>query len=187
MVRMSAYLSKPGKHLAVVDFQQNPHIELFEHLVHYLHQFQFTQLATAAYGIHIALVELAITPFLRTVRTPHRLNLETLERERKLILMLNHISCKRDGKVIPQPLFAHLRRKGLLHIYGSECISGIKNPEEKFIPLVAIFTHKGGKILHSRSIYLRISVCAEYGTDRIEYIIPFGHLLRTEISCPFGN
>ena len=28
---------------------------------------------------------------------------------------------------------------------------------------------------------------AEYGTDRIEYIIPFGHLLRTEISCPFGN
>ena len=100
LVRESADLRKTGQDLAVVDLDQNPDIKQREHPVHNLDKFQLIDLGLGSDDIHIALVELTVAALLRAVSPPDRLDLETLEREGKLILMLDDIPCERHCQVI---------------------------------------------------------------------------------------
>ena len=54
---------------------------------------------TVADHVDIGLDELAETSFLRTFATPHLLNLPTLEREREVTGMLDHIPAQRHGQI----------------------------------------------------------------------------------------
>ena len=141
------------------------------------------------------MIKLAVATFLRTVRTPYRLYLETPERERDLVLMLHHVTRERNRQVIPQALFAHFRSNlaavqrtifvlVIFNVNAAERITAVKDTEKQFVALVAIFSEKGGKVLHGRSLDLDISISPVNRTDSIEYVIPRGHFFLTEISCP---
>ena len=95
------------KHLAVVNLYAHAHVEQAENPVHNLHKFKFIELRGGADDVCIALIKLAVAPFLRTVGTPHWLNLEPLEREGEFILVLDHKTRERHSKVVTQPLLTH--------------------------------------------------------------------------------
>ena len=177
LVREAADLGKARQNFAVVDFYQHAHVQQGEHPVHHLHQFQFVHLRAAADDIHIALIELAVASFLRTVGPPDRLDLETLEREGYLAAMLHHIPGERNGQVIAKSLFGSQRR----------LFTAVLDAEEKFVTFLAILSQQGGQVFHGRRLDLRIAKGAENAFDGIENIIPFGHVLLAEVSCAFRN
>ena len=45
-----------------------------------------------------------------------------------------------------------------------------------------VVSKKGAEVLHRRCLDRSISICLEYRTDRIEYIVTSCHFCRTEIS-----
>ena len=69
---------------------------------HDLNQFQLADEAVRTDDIDVALIELAVASFLRTVCTPYRLNLEAFERKTEFLAVLNHITRKRNGQVVTQ-------------------------------------------------------------------------------------
>ena len=141
------------------------------------------------------MIKLAIATFLRTVSAPDRLNLEAPERERDFVLMLDDVARERNRQIIPQALFAHfggnlaaVQRAILIlvifNVNATERITAVEYTEKQFVALVAIFSEKGGKVLHSRSFDLNISVSPVDRTDCVEYVVSGGHFLLAEVSCP---
>lgn len=80
LIGLTDNLGNAAQYLAVVDFNAYTDAEARKYGIDYLHQFHFIQQGIAAHHIGITLIELTITPLLRTVGAPHRLNLVTLER-----------------------------------------------------------------------------------------------------------
>ena len=140
------------------------------------------------------MIELAIAALLRPVRTPDRLDLETPERERNLILMLHHVPRERHGQIVAQPLLAHRHGKlvtvnaavlipVIVNVNALERITAVQDLEKQFVPLIAILSKKSRKILHGRSLYLDITIGPVNRTDCVENIIPCGHLFLAEVPC----
>ena len=155
LVRESRYLCKAGKDLAVVDLYQHVHVQEGKDLVDYLHEFQLVDLGLAPDHIHVALVEFTVAALLRTIGPPHGLYLESLERERYVILVLDHEAGERHGQVISEAFLTDLLRQchgvdlplGILEAVQvdlSEGIAGIQDPEQKLVTLLAIFAEQGG-------------------------------------------
>ena len=105
-VCLANHLRNARQNLSVVYLDADPDAETVEHSIHNLHQFHLVNQAVRTHHIGIALIKLAITALLRTVCTPHGLNLITAERKGQLITVLHHIARKGDCKVIAQTLFA---------------------------------------------------------------------------------
>ena len=99
-------LSYATEYLPVIYLDNDPDLQIAEDPVNDLHQFELIKQRVAADDIHIALKELPVSPLLRSVGTPYRLYLVSPEREGDLIAVLYHISCERNGEVIPETLFA---------------------------------------------------------------------------------
>ena len=72
------------------------------YFLHNLDQFDLGKQTVCSHHIHVALVELAVAAFLRTIGTPHRLNLIALEGELYRIPVLHHVARKRNGQVVTQ-------------------------------------------------------------------------------------
>ena len=69
-------------------------------LIHNLDQFDFVHQRIGTYHISVTLIKFAVTSFLRTVSTPYRLYLVTLERESDIITVLHTINgTKGTGQV----------------------------------------------------------------------------------------
>ena len=113
LVWETADLCHTCEYLAVVDLHTYVHIEESEHAVNDLHELKLIELRCRADHVNITLIELSVTALLRTVSTPNRLDLESLERECDVVLMLNHETCERHCEVIAKTLLAHLERKRL--------------------------------------------------------------------------
>ena len=177
LVRRSADLGEAGQDLPVIDLKRHSDIQQAENLIHYLHQFQLVQLGLGPYHVHVALVELAVAALLGTVRTPYRLDLETLEGEGNLVLMLHHEAGKGHCEVVAQALLG-----GLVGLF-----SAVLYAEQEFVALVAVFAEEGGESLHRGGFYLRISEGAENALDCIEKVIPLSHFLLREISHSLGD
>ena len=143
-LRRTNDFSDAGKDLTVVDMQTYIDAQTAVHLFDDLHQFQFAEQAVRTDDIYVALVELAVTSFLRTVRTPYRLYLETLEGKTDLLAVLHHVTCKRNGQVVTQTF---LRRQ-------CRFLTAVLNTEEQFIAFLSVLTHEGGEVLHGRRLYL---------------------------------
>src|SRR5574344_178282 len=101
--------------------------------------------------------------------------------------MLNHEAGERDGKVVPQSLFADLGSKRPGHIHFGKRVSRIQYPVQQLVTLVAVFSEKGGKILHRWSFNLRITIRAENRAYGIEYLISPSSFLRTEVAGAFWD
>ena len=117
LVRLTNHSRNTRQNLTVVDFDAHTHAKPREHGVHNFHQLHLVQQRVASHHIGITLVELPVSALLRTVSPPHRLNLETLERQCQLLPVLHHISGKRHRQVIPQALLAKPSRQ--LHLFSS--------------------------------------------------------------------
>lgn len=70
LIGLTDNLGNAAQYLAVVDFNAYTDAETRKYGIDYLHQFHFIQQGVAAHHIGITLIELTITPFLRTVGTP---------------------------------------------------------------------------------------------------------------------
>ncbi len=159
LVRKAADLCQTGQHLAVVDLNEYPNSQQAEHPIHDLHEFQFIDLRFAADHIDIALVEFPVPALLRTVGTPDRLYLESLERKGDVILMHHHVAGERHGQIVPEPFLANplgnrsaVHARGgtiLLEIHPGEAVTGIQHPEQQFIALVSVLAQQRGKIFQS--------------------------------------
>ena len=124
--------------------QANADTQTAIHFFNDLDQFEFAKKAVRTNHIDVALVELAISSFLRSVSPPNGLDLKALEGKNDLLTMLHHVPCKRYGEVITQ---SFLR---------SECcfLSAVLNTEKQFVAFLAVLTHEGGEVLHRRRLYL---------------------------------
>ena len=142
-----------------------------------LDEFQFADQAIATNDVYVTLIELAVTSFLRTISTPDRLDLKTLERERYLLAMLHHITCKRNGEVISQTF---LRSKSCF-------LSAVLNTEEELIAFLSIFAHEGGEVFHCRCLYLLKAIEGEHRFDGVKNIVTACHFELTEVTRSFGN
>ena len=176
--------------LAVVHLERHAYSEFLEDALNDAHQFDFGRQAAAADNVDVALVEFAVTALLWTVGTPYRLYLIALEREDDIVLVLHHVACERDRKVITQPLFADLCGQGarIVHVLGRNvggAVARIENPEQQLVPLVAVLAQQRGEVLHGGRFERRESVGAEYAFDGIEDICAAHHLDRREVARPF--
>ena len=173
----AADLREAGEDLAVVDLQEHTHVQLGEHPVHDLDEFQFIDLGRGADDIHVALVELAVAALLGTVGPPDRLDLETLEREGYLVLVLDHEPGEGNREVVPQAL---LGRQGRL-------LAGVLDAEQELVALVAVLSEQGGEVLHRRRVDLLVAEGAENAPHGVEDIVALGHLALAEVTGPLGD
>ena len=184
-------LGYPVQNLAVVEFEHDIYAQPAEHLLYNLYEFDLAQQRTAADDIHVALVKLPVTSFLRSVGTPYGLHLIAFERKHYFALMLNHVTGERHRKVVAQSLFAYLcgkscRRTCGLGAYRRSEIARIENLEKQFVALLSVLAHKGGEILHCGSFERRESVQTENALYGIENVGAAHHLHRREIARTFG-
>ena len=102
-------------------------------LLHDLDEFEFSYKTITSNHIHIALIELAVTSFLRTVGTPDGLDLESFEGKTDLLAVLHHVAGKRNRKVVTQPLLGSQR----------SFLTAILDAEEQLVALFAVLAHQG--------------------------------------------
>ena len=157
-------------------------------------KFHLVEQAVRAHHIGITLIEFAITAFLRTVGSPHGLYLITAEGKRKFLAVLHHIAGEGHGQVVAQAFLAQLggqsSRGALLQSacrYVAQEVTAVQNLEEQFVALFAILAHQHTQILHGRSLYLLEAIELVHLTDGVEDIIASGHLLWSEVPCPFWD
>src|SRR5690606_9757899 len=86
--------------------------------------------------------------------SPHRLDLVALERKFQFMLVLHHISRKRDRQIVAQGLFtdgrSELQAVFLLKSTGislAKEIPGVKDLEYQAVAFLSVFPHKGLGIL----------------------------------------
>ena len=115
------YMQKPSIPKGTRDFSPEEMAKrnyIFNTIREVYHLYGFQQIETPAmenlstlmgkYGeegdklLTVALVELTVTSFLRTVGTPYGLYLITFERECYIVAVLHHITGKRNGQVVTQ-------------------------------------------------------------------------------------
>ena len=80
--------------------------EPLEHGVNNLHEFHLVEQRVGANHVGVALIELAVASFLRTVGAPHRLNLVAFERQLEFVAVHHHIACEGYGEVVAESFFA---------------------------------------------------------------------------------
>jgi hypothetical protein len=85
-----------------------PDSELGEYRVHNLDELHLVKERVRSHYVSITLIELTVSALLRTVCTPHGLNLEATERQLYLLSMLYDIACERHGKVKTESLLTEL-------------------------------------------------------------------------------
>ena len=124
------------ENLPVVDFDGYPDTKTGEHRIHNLHQFHLIEQRIAAHDVGITLIELTVTAFLRTISSPHRLNLITFERQLQLVAMHDDKTGKWHGEVVTEAFFAHpcgqRKELGGLELFGlhlGQIIAGVENFE----------------------------------------------------------
>ena len=71
----------PASTLRLLSLIVTVYVEAGKHLVDELEQFNLVDERVGSYNVGVTLVKFAVTAFLRSVGTPHGLNLETLEGE----------------------------------------------------------------------------------------------------------
>ena len=139
-----------------------------------LYQLQLPDETVTTDHIDVALVELTVTSFLRTIRTPNRLDLKTLKRKSNLLAVLHHVARKRNGQVVTQTFLR------------CQCgfLTAVLDTEEQFVALLTVLTHQRADVLHRRRLNLLEAVQGEHRFDGVEDIIATRHLDLSEVSRP---
>ncbi len=194
LVRLTDDFGNAAQYLAIVNLDTDTDAEAGEYRVYNLHQFHFVQQGITAYHVSVALIELTITPFLRTVGAPHGLYLITLEGESDFIAMHHHVAGKRHCEVIAQTFLAELT--GKLHritaqqffiCQSGEVITGILYLEQELVSFLTILPHQGRKHFHRGRFYLLEAIEVIHFTNRIEYIVTLRHFYRREVTGSFRD
>ena len=102
------HFGNTGKNLAVIDFDSHTYAKAVEHLVYDLHQLYFVEQAVGANHVGITLIELSVSTFLRTVGTPHGLNLIALKRHLQFLPVLHHEASKRHCQIVAKSFLTEL-------------------------------------------------------------------------------
>ncbi len=125
-------------------------LEACKHLVDELEQLNLVDERVGAYNVGVTLVKFAVTAFLRSVGTPHGLNLESLERELKFVTVLDNVTRKWNREVVTQSLFTQLRCELAGAFAGVEqcgvgsaqVVARVQNLKEELVAFFAVFPHK---------------------------------------------
>ena len=163
-------------------------------LVDYLDKLQLVDERVAAHHVHVALVELAVTPLLRAVGTPHGLYLVTAEGEGDFVPVLHHEAGEWHGEVVAQPLLADAAGEARA-VAGQQLVVGearqvvarVEHLEQQLVALVAVFAHEGGERLHGGRLYLLVAVEAEHTLDGVEDVVALRHFVGREVARPFRD
>ena len=175
------------ENLAVVHLQRDADAQRREDPLDDLHQLHLAQQRARADHVHVALVEFAVTPLLRTVGTPHGLHLVTLEREGQFALMLHDIAREGDGQIVAQPLLADVRGAAQLPVRKARgVVARVENPEQELVALVAVLAQQRREVLHRGGFERCETVGAEHLPDRVENVVAAHHLRGGEVARAFG-
>ena len=186
-VGMADRLGDAEQDFAVVHLQRHADAQRPEHALDDFDQFDLAQQRAGADHVDVALVEFAVTAFLRPVGAPYGLDLVALEGKRQFALVLYDIARERHREVVTEPLLADFRR--LPHLIAGQAggvVARIEYLEEELVALVAVFAQQGRKVLHRGGFERREAVGAEHAPDRIENILAAHHLRRGEVARTFG-
>ena len=104
--------------------------------------------------------------------------------------MLNYKAGERHCEVVSQTTVAELRRKAhgvaavdKRAVDAFEIIARVQDFEKELVALLAILTHKGGEVLHGRSLNLPEAKEAEHLSYGVEDIVTARHLYGREVAC----
>ena len=111
--------------------------------------------------VDIGLDELAETSFLRTFATPHLQNLPTLEREREVAGMLDHIPAQRHGQIEVQTKTILNRSVGLVSDF-------LKTAQQVNLLAGLAFLEQAGTLLNSTGFNAYEAIELEYITERVD-------------------
>ena len=179
---------------AVIHLDADTDTEAAEHFVHDLDELHLVDERVRAYDVAIALIELAVTAFLRAVGAPNRLNLVSLEGKTDFVAMLDDEAGKGDGEVVAEAFFAglgselrgiHLRK--LFTRHAGKAVAGVEDFEEEFVSFFAVFAHEGGKILHRGSFNLLKTIEVVNFADGVEDVVALRHFFGREVARTFRN
>ena len=112
LVGRTDHFGNAGEDFAVVDLDGDANTEAGEDFVDNLHEFDLIEERIGADNVGIALVELAIAAFLRTIGAPNGLDLVALEGKGEFFAVLHNETGEGDGEVVTQSFLAEL---------GGEC------------------------------------------------------------------
>ena len=194
LIGRTDHFGNAGEDFAVVDLDGDTDAEAGEDFVDNLHEFDLIEERIGADNVGIALVELAITAFLRTVSTPYGLDLVALEGEGEFLAVLHHETGEGDGEVVTQSFLAELGGEGgcgggfvVGGGDGAGEVAAVENFEEEFVAFLTIFAHQGGEVLHGGGFDLAEAVEAIDAADGVEDIVAARHFDKAEIAGAFGN
>jgi hypothetical protein len=80
----------------------------FENIFDHQNDLGFAEEGVCAHYVGITLVEFAVSSFLGTVGSPHRLNLVSFKREAYFVTVHYHVSCEGNGEVVAQAFFGDI-------------------------------------------------------------------------------
>ena len=194
LVRLTDDFGNATQYLTVVNLDTNTDAEAGKYRIDNLHQLHLIQQGITAYHIGIALIELTIASFLRTVGAPHGLYLITFERKSYFIAVHHHVAGKRYCKVIAQTFLAKLAGKSrsitaqqFFIRKSGKVITGILYLEQKLVAFLTILPHQGRKHFHRGRFYLLEAIEVIHLTNRIEYIVTLRHFYGREVTGSFRN
>ena len=194
LIGRTDHFGNAGEDFAVVDLDGDTDAEAGEDLVDNLHEFDLIEERIGTNDVGIALVELAITAFLRAVGAPNGLDLVALEGEGEFLAVLHHETGEGDGEVVTQSFLTELGGEsgcgGGFVVGGGDGageVAAVENFEEEFVAFLTIFAHQGGEVLHGGGFDLAEAVEAIDAADGVEDIVAACHFDKAEIAGAFGN
>ena len=183
-----------GENFAVVDLDGDTNAEAGEDFVDNLHEFDLIEERIGTDDVGIALVELAIAAFLRTIGAPNGLDLVALEGEGEFFAVLHDKTGEGHGEIVAKSLLAELGGEGGCRGgfvvgggNGAGEVAAVEDFEEEFVPFFTILAHEGGEVLHGGRFDLAKAVKTVDAADGVEDIIAARHFDKAEIAGAFRN
>ena len=137
--------------------------QFLQHIGNGIQHLGFGNLRPGTGDVHVALVELPKSSLGRPVRTPHRLDLVTLEEAGQLVIVLRHHPRQRHSQIVPQ---SQLRETGLLHFLlaqgACQFVAAVENAVQQLVAFVPVLAQQGSQILHRRGFQGQETVPLEH-------------------------
>ncbi len=165
---------KAGEQLTMIEtYDEIVESEPLQHFVHRRQQLNLHRERRRANGVDIALIELAEPPARRTVRTPDRLYLVSLEKARQLVLILRNYARQRNSQVVPE---------GQIGLPPALVLAAPQNLEDQLVAFVAVLAQQRLDVLERRRLEWLEAVALVHLADDTNDVLPAADVGRQEVS-----
>src|SRR5262249_21810074 len=157
------FAQQAAEHASVVQTHRQVRESQFDkNLRHSAENLGFDRRSSRAHDIEIALIELSKASACRTVGSPYRLNLVSLEEFRQLVLILRDDARQRDCQVIPQ------RKVRFTALF---VLTSLQDLENELVAFFSVLAEQRLDVFKRRCLQRLEPVALVHTTDHIDHVL----------------